>query len=148
MRPIHDPTGFDVEATTFAILKRRFHAHAPGIDLNLSAPGSLIADEQPRFLTAWVPHQAHIRFQRLLLPDPGLAIPAIAWLEHDLAQAFPRLFQFAVEATSTGMFCTNTQQIMPATRRTEFAASACLLTHDQRSRYSTCRADAYSPGLT
>ena len=54
--PIDDPTGFDVPSTTFTILERRFHAHAPGIDLHLSAPGTLIADQQPRLLTAFVPH--------------------------------------------------------------------------------------------
>ena len=77
--PVHNPTSFDVPAATFAILKRRFHTHTPGIDLHLSASGTLIADEQPRFLTAYVPHQADVGVQRLLLPDPGCAIPAIAW---------------------------------------------------------------------
>ena len=48
---IGDPTGFDVPSTTFAILKRRFHAHAPGISLDLSASCSLID-----FRAATVPH--------------------------------------------------------------------------------------------
>src|SRR5712691_7283465 len=117
---VHNPTGFDVPASAFAILKRRFHTHAPGIFLNLSAPSSLITDEEPRLLTAWVPNQADIGVQRLLLPHTCFAIPAIAWLEHDLAKALPRLFQFAVEETPTGMFCTDAQQIVPATRRAEF----------------------------
>src|SRR5712691_11192620 len=120
VRPVHNPTGFNIPATAFAILTRRFHTHAPGIDLDLSASCSLITDEEPRLFTAWVPYQAHRRFQRLLLPDPGRAIPAIAWLEHDLTKALPRLFQFAVEETPTGMFCTDAQQIVPATRRAEF----------------------------
>ena len=92
MAAIHNPAGFDVEAATFAILKGRFHTHAPGIDLHLSASGTLITDEQPWFLTAWVPDQADIRVQRFLLPDSGCAIPARAWLEHDVVKALPRLF--------------------------------------------------------
>ena len=72
VRPVHHPTGFDVPAATFALLKGRFHAHTPGIELDLSAPGTLIADEEPRFLTVWVPHQADVGVQRFLLPDPGL----------------------------------------------------------------------------
>ena len=68
----------DVEAATFAILEGRFHAHAPSIDLHLSASGSLIADEQPWFLTVWVPDKTDVCVQRFLLPDPGFAIPAIA----------------------------------------------------------------------
>ena len=88
----------DVEAATFAILKGRFHAHAPSIDLHLSASGSLIADEQPWFLTVWVPDKTDVCVQRFLLPDPGFAIPAIATrLPHDVVKAFPRLFQFPVE---------------------------------------------------
>jgi len=36
VRPVHNPTGFDIPAATFAILKRRFHAQAPRIELDLS----------------------------------------------------------------------------------------------------------------
>ena len=42
--PVHNPTGFDVPPTTFALLKGCFHAHAPGICLNLSTPSALITD--------------------------------------------------------------------------------------------------------
>ena len=73
--PILNPTGLKIETTTFAVLEGRFYAHAPGIDLNLSAPGALIADKQPRLLTLLVPHETDVRFQGLLLPDPGFAIP-------------------------------------------------------------------------
>ena len=88
-----------IPASAFALLKRRFHAHTPRIFLNLSTPSALITDEEPWLLTADVPHQAHIRLQRLFLPHTCFAIPAIAWLEHDLAKVLPRLFQFAVEET-------------------------------------------------
>src|SRR6266567_877393 len=74
---------------------------------------------QPRLLTADVPHKAHIGIEGFLLPHTCFAIPAIAWLEHDLAKALPGLFQFAVEGTPTGMFLTHAQQIMPAARRAE-----------------------------
>src|SRR5712691_6833380 len=84
VRPVHNPTGFNIPATAFAILKRRFHTHAPGIDLDLSASRSPIPDEEPPLSTASVPYQAPRRFQRFLLPGPGRAITAIAWLEHDL----------------------------------------------------------------
>src|SRR5512142_2642807 len=119
VRPVHNPTGFDIPAATFAILKRRFYAHAPGIELDLSASGTLIADEQPRFLTIWVPDKTDVRLQRLLLPDPGFAVPAIAWLEHDLLKALPRPLEFAVEEAPTGMFCTDAQEIMPAASAAE-----------------------------
>jgi len=104
----------DVEATAFALLKGRFHTHAPGIDLHLSASCSLIADKEPRLLTVWIPHQADVRVQRFLLPDPGPAIPAIAALEHEVVKALPRLFECAVEIPPTGMLCTHAQQLMPA----------------------------------
>ena len=92
--PVHNPTGFDLPAAAFAILKPRFHAHAPRIFLNLSAPSSLITDEQPSFLTAFVPDQAHKSFESLLLPDTCFAIPARARLEHNLLKALPGLLQF------------------------------------------------------
>jgi hypothetical protein len=114
MRSILNPTGFDVPAITFAILKGRFHTHTLGIDLHLSASGILIVDEQPRLLTAWVPHEADVRVQRLLLPDPGFALPARAWFEHDVLKALPRLFQFPVEETPIGMLPTDAQQRVPA----------------------------------
>ena len=58
VRPIHDPTGFDLPATAFAILKGGFYVHAPAIHLDLSVSCSFIADEQPRFFIVRVPHQA------------------------------------------------------------------------------------------
>jgi len=61
MGPVHNPTGFDVPTTAFAILKRCFHAHAPRICLNLSTPSSLITDEEPWLLTAWVPDKTDVR---------------------------------------------------------------------------------------
>ena len=82
---------------------------------------TLIADEEPRFLTAWVPHEADVGFQRLFLPHTCCAIPAIASFEHDLVKALPRLFQFAVEETPTGMSPTDAQQIVPPTSGAELA---------------------------
>ena len=119
MHAILNPTGFDVEAATFAILKRRFHTHAPSVDLDLSVSCTLIADEQPWLLTLRVPHQADVGVQRLFLPDPGPAIPAITSLKHDLTKALPGAFECAVEIPSTGMLCTHAQQIMPAARGAE-----------------------------
>src|SRR6266516_4305113 len=87
--PVHNPTGLDVEATTFAILKGCFHAHAPGICLDLSTPSSLITDKQPWIFTSWIPHEADVCIQRLFLPHTCCAIPARAWLEHDLLKALP-----------------------------------------------------------
>src|SRR5437660_3728721 len=113
MSRLLNPAGLDVPTAAFAVLKGGFHAHAPGIFLNLSTPSSLITDEQPRFLTAFVPHQAHVGFQHVLLPHAGLAIPAIAWLEDDLPKTLPRLFQFSLEVTPTGMLLTKAQQIVP-----------------------------------
>jgi hypothetical protein len=119
VRPVHNPTGFNIPATAFAILKRRFHTHAPGIDLHLSASGSLLADEQPRFLTAWVPDKTDVGVQRFLLPDPGCAIPAIATREHDLVKALPRPLEFALERAPTGMLPTHAPEIVPAIRGAE-----------------------------
>src|SRR5437588_5201015 len=90
VRSIGKPTGFDVEAAAFAVLKGRFYPHAPSVFLHLSASGSLITDEQPCFLTAFVPDQTHIRFQGLLLPDLGFAIPTVTWLEDEVFKALPR----------------------------------------------------------
>src|SRR5260370_38695754 len=105
------------------MLKRRFHAHAPGIALDLSAPGALIADKQPRLLTPLVPYETDEQLQRLFLPHLSLAIPAIARLEDDVFKALPRFFRFAVEITPTRMFCTDAQQIGPTTRGTELDQS-------------------------
>ena len=107
VRPVYNPTGFDVPSAAFAILEGRFHAHAPRIDLHLSPSCSLIADEQPRLLTVWVPDQADVGVQRFFLPDSGSSIPAIAALEHDVVKALPRLLQFAMEEAPTGMLCTH-----------------------------------------
>src|SRR6266566_1682241 len=114
VRSILNPTGFDVEATTFVVLKGGLHPHAPGIFLDLSASGSLITDKNPGFLTSFVPHNAQRRFQRLLLPDFGWAIPAVAWLEHDLLETFPGLLQFPVEVAPIRMLLTDAQEIVPA----------------------------------
>src|SRR5204862_6017453 len=114
-----DPTGFDVEAATFAILKGRFHAHAPSIDLHLSTSGTLITDEQPWFLTARIPDKTDVCIQRLFLPHTCFAIPAIAWFEHDLVKALPRPLEFALKRAPTSMFCTHAQEIMPAARGAE-----------------------------
>src|SRR6266568_7430306 len=118
--PILNPAGFDVEASAFAVLKGGFHAHAPSIFLHLSAPSSLIADEQPRLLTPFIPDQTDIGFQRLFLPHSGFAIPAIAWLEDDVLEPFPRLLQFPLEVAPTAMLPTDAQQIVPAASLAEF----------------------------
>src|SRR3989440_10293709 len=89
MGAILDPTGFDVPASTFAILKSGFHPHAPSIFLDASRTGLFIADENPRLLIVLLPRDAHPGVQRLLLPHPGLAKPAIAWLEDELAKGLP-----------------------------------------------------------
>src|SRR6266700_4850 len=117
---ILNPAGLDVEASALAVLKGRFHAHAPRIVLDLPVTSSLITDEQPSFLASFVPDQTDKRFQRLLLPDPGFAIPAIARLEHNLLKTLPGLLQFAVQIASTGMLLTHAQEIVPATLLAEF----------------------------
>ncbi|MGZ3629125.1 MAG: hypothetical protein ACXVDN_15870 [Ktedonobacteraceae bacterium] len=76
--PIHDPTGFDVPATTFAILERGLHTHTPGVELHLFVACTFIADQQPWFLIGWIPQQADEGLQRLFLPNLGTTIPAIA----------------------------------------------------------------------
>src|SRR5437660_8175128 len=107
MSPVFKPACFDVEAAAFAVLKGCSHPHAPGISLHLSAPSSLIADEQPRLLTPFIPDETDIGFQRLFLPHSGFTIPAIAWLEHDLLEPFPRLLQLALEVAPASMLSTD-----------------------------------------
>ncbi|SRR6266568_4565520 len=97
MSAILNPAGLNVEAAALAVLKSGFDAHAPRIFLNLSIPSFLITDEQPSFLAALVPDQAHKSFECLLLPDTCFAIPARARLEHNLPKAFPGLLQFPLE---------------------------------------------------
>src|SRR2546429_521686 len=64
MGAILDPTGFDVPASTFAILKSGFHPHAPSIFLDASRTGLFIADENPRLLIGLLPRDAHPGFRR------------------------------------------------------------------------------------
>ena len=53
--PIHDPTGFDVEAAAFAILERGFHTHTPRVELDLSVSCASITDQQPWLFILRVP---------------------------------------------------------------------------------------------
>jgi hypothetical protein len=80
----------------------------------------LLTDQEPSFLTAFVPDQTHNRFQGLLLPDLGVALPAVAWLEDQVLKALPRLFPFPIEVASTGLLSTDTQQLVPAALLAQF----------------------------
>ena len=49
----------------------------------------------------------------------ALTIPAIATLEDDVVKALPASFQLAMKEASAGVFCTNTQERVPAAIRAE-----------------------------
>src|SRR5262249_6478717 len=118
-RPVADPTGFDIEAATLAILKGRLDAHTQGILLDLVPAGLFITDKNPRVLKVLFPSNAHKGFDRLLLPDASLAKPAIATLEDQRREAMPTFLQFASQKAPTGMLALNAQEVMPTAVSTQ-----------------------------
>ena len=108
-----DPTGFQVPASTFAVLEGCLDTHAPGIFAYPPFAGFVIRNEHPALLTLRHPTRAHIGFKRILLPDFGPAIPWLSCFMHKCIKPAPRAPALA-HLAPTGVLLAQAQEIVPA----------------------------------
>src|SRR5258708_4038639 len=127
---IADQAGFQIPATTLAVLKGGFHAHAPAVLPYPSSPSRLIGDQEPGFFVARLPDGTQVGLDALLLPEPDASKPLLPRCADQCSTGLP-VPPAPADPASSRMLGTDAQEVMPPALATQL--------HQRRTTEATVR---------